>query len=108
MFCKNCGAEINEGAAFCLKCGAKVGLQPEAGSGIATTISGTDCQKDEPSSKMKHVMLSMFLLSIAFFVITAFMWFFWYVYADWAGWIPIFLYYTCIIHRMNRWRHKAA
>ena len=71
MFCKNCGAEINEGAAFCLKCGAKVGLQPEAGSGIATTISGTDCQKDEPYSKMKHVMLSMFLLSIAFFVITA-------------------------------------
>lgn len=30
MFCKNCGTEINDQAAFCPSCGAKVGDQPQA------------------------------------------------------------------------------
>lgn len=30
MFCKNCGTEMDEQAAFCPSCGAKVGGQPQA------------------------------------------------------------------------------
>lgn len=36
MFCKNCGNEIKEGAAFCPKCGAKAATIERSGSGSFT------------------------------------------------------------------------
>ena len=37
MFCKNCGAELQENAKFCPKCGTLVAEKPQAGAGTPAT-----------------------------------------------------------------------
>jgi len=49
-FCANCGAEINPGAAICIKCGAAV-----ANNTAAIVAEG------EPKSKLVAVLLAFFL-----------------------------------------------
>lgn len=77
MFCKNCGAEINEGAVACMTCGfakgtgekfcANCGAEINPGAAICTAcgaaVKGT-VVGGEQKSKLVAVLLAFFLGSI--------------------------------------------
>ena len=45
MFCRQCGSELKEGAAFCSKCGYKVVNQADEKIEIPPPVIGTVCSK---------------------------------------------------------------
>ena len=66
MFCKNCGNQIDEGAAFCMKCGfkagngkkycAKCGEKVEEGQGICVkcgNLLGEEAKEEKPLEEIK-------------------------------------------------------
>lgn len=56
-YCSNCGAEIKEGAAFCPKCGTKVGAK-KAAEGTVVNGASTNVQ---PKSRVAAGLLQIFL-----------------------------------------------
>lgn len=49
MFCKNCGAEINEGTSFCEKCGTAVAVLSQDEKQGATGLIGFSSKINDPS-----------------------------------------------------------
>ncbi len=47
MFCNNCGQELREGAAFCVKCGAKVGELKSSDSSVEKEVFEQDNESFE-------------------------------------------------------------
>ena len=68
MFCENCGAKIDDGAAFCTECGAKQSV-PEVAPGFtpqptATSTAATNVAPAVPvSEKMKKVPVYVWIIA---------------------------------------------
>ncbi len=52
MFCKKCGNQLNDGAAFCPKCGCKVGAKAEQSD--ISSIKKTDAKSENYGTKTAH------------------------------------------------------
>lgn len=60
MFCKKCGAEINENSAFCKKCGKPVTIT----YGISNDVQSSDVDNQHPKERFKGLAIAGFVLGI--------------------------------------------
>ena len=70
MFCKNCGKEIKEGAAFCPECGAKVKLNETAqGNQADTNTPQPDMSNSGGATAVKKMSKGKIILIAVFAVL---------------------------------------
>ena len=69
MFCKSCGNEVNEGAAFCPKCGAKIEIPADmraemaGNNGKSSTSDDTKCRSESERKPVKKGLLTAMVCS---------------------------------------------